>query len=648
MASNYGRLSAVTIAVAALCVLASGVLAQPAPGKEITHVVVLPVVDRTVTHAVTPAVLEKATAAVALALEDSGQFTVASTSDLRREIDSLSVRPPFNQDTKLRLAEKLHADRVITGYLEGIQIDSSTGSGTARIEIESLDVAAEAVTGGGVGEGQIKPVPGWVGDSDAIINQVLRDAAEDAVGQMQVHRVRRGFVESIDDQGLIHLNLGVADGLRVGDELVIMRGIWERELEKTELHKIGVMRITQIDADRSGGTSVSGMPPRTGDRAYVLYQPATAMAAIERGHKITRASRVLAAIALGVGIVAVAMGGNPSGVQGNLSAPGGECEPTSTVQTSGLLGAVQVDVFQNGNVPDPSQVHGYIIYRGTSQFLDVSNADNIVEVMDQSYPGSWTDDQTDTADIEFNKSWSYVNGSGSSSSTTASADIVYNHHALIPGNTYYYRVRRIVSPYVVQLPISNSGSGSGTTTASVHPAQVTFATTSQTYTPDETSVLSEPSGPLGPVTVIDPVVPVEPLNGSTTINPQQITFSWNLGTPPSVGNASSARYVLVVYNASNLNTPIYESTPQVPTSTTMTVNVQDPNGTIFTGGTSYVWEVGHYVQGEARAKNTLGLVMSRQFTFTTVNMPPSAAAAGAATGGSQRTGWWGEQRLRRP
>ena len=108
MASNYGRLSAVMIAVVAVCFLAAGVLAQPSAGKEVTHVVVLPVIDRTTSGGAPTAVLEKATAALALALEDSGEFTVASSSDLMREFAALGLHSPLNRQEQLRMAERLH------------------------------------------------------------------------------------------------------------------------------------------------------------------------------------------------------------------------------------------------------------------------------------------------------------------------------------------------------------------------------------------------------------------------------------------------------------------------------------------------------------------------------------------------------------
>ncbi len=637
MASNYGRLSAVMIAVVALCFLAAGVLAQPASGKEVTHVVVLPVIDRTTSGGASSAVLEKATAALALALEDSGEFTVASNADLMRELAAFGTRPPLDRQQQLRVAARLHADRVVNGYLQGIAVDPVVGAGMCRLEVESLDAVAEEVIAGGSGIGQIKPLPGWRGDADAIINQILRDAAEGAVRDMQVKRVRRGFVESIDDQGFVHLNLGVADGLKVGDRLVVMRGIWERELEKTTLRKIGTMTVTQTDSDRAVGRPEAGMPPRTGDRVYVLYQPVTAQKAIERGRKVTSSARILTALAIGVGIAAIGMGGSPAGVQGNKSAPGGLASPTESAP--GVNPGILVDMFQNGQPPDPSRVvKGYIVYRGVTQYFNVADPENIVQVLDQTFPGPWTDDQTDRADINFDKTWQYMDNTGSQ--TDATATIVYNHRALQSGETYFYRLRRIVSPYQPQIPISTAG----VRAAGVRPSQVTFVTATQTYTPDADQVLSEPSVPLGPVTFILPAIPREPLNGSTTINPQEITFNWDLGTGPSEGNGAAARYVLVVFRADNLNNPVYQSTAQQPTSTTMTLVVRDPNQTIFQNGTDYVWAVGHYVPGEQRARNTLQLVFSQQFHFTTVNLPPSASAAGASKGGSNRTDWWGSRR----
>jgi hypothetical protein len=160
-------------------------------------------------------------------------------------------------------------------------------------------------------------------------------------------------------------------------------------------------------------------------------------------------------------------------------------------------------------------------------------------------------------------------------------------------------------------------------------------------------VLSGPSEPLGPVTYILPAIPSDPRDGLSTVNPREITFVWDLQTPPTAGpGARNARYVLLVFRANDPNTPVYRSEAMRPAAT-MTKVVQDPNGDIFKGDTDYVWMVGCYVEGENTPKNKFGLILSEQYHFRTVALPPGPAMVQPATGGKPvpvRRGWWGETR----
>ncbi|MCD6351149.1 MAG: hypothetical protein J7M26_03420, partial [Armatimonadetes bacterium] len=247
------------------------------------------------------------------------------------------------------------------------------------------------------------------------------------------------------------------------------------------------------------------------------------------------------------------------------------------------------------------------------------------------------------ADINAPKDWTYIDRSGDEAD--ASYDITYNHHPLVPGHTYYYRMRRIVSPYEPQVPIASQQVGA---------AQAPdYVDAEWDFEPSMDAVLSDPSGPLGPVTYILPALPRDPADGLTTINPQEIIFRWDLQTPPSAGpGAKNARYVLLVFAATDLNNPVYQSEPMRPDSATMTKIVRDPHQDIFKRDTEYVWMVGHYVEGEARPQTQLGLILSEQYHFRTVDLPPSPAMVRPAKGGGLipvRRGWWGETRTpRRP
>ena len=633
MAPKSGRLIAVAIATAVF--LLAGMASAQAPGRDVTHAVVLPVIDQT--GKAPPSVLEKATAAVALALEDSGQFTVSSTADLARELAALDLRPPLNKEEQLRLAERLHADRVVTGYLLSLEVDAKAGAGKCTLELRALDVSAEEVTAGGIGNAVMPPLPGWSGDAIAITNQLLRQAAEMAVREMQARKVRRGFVEMVDDLGVVHINLGLNDGLQIGQELVVMRGYWQRETETSTLRRIGTLLVRTVEADRCTATMTSGMPPRTGDRVYVLYQPLAQRVAAERGKKITRSTRLLAALAAAVGITAVGLGSHRQSAPGVLA--------YLAQDQPGENPVIRVNALQAHPVPDPYRdVKGYIIFRGNTANINTSDPANIVYAGDEPrFDDIFDPNSIGRGEINVTREWTYIGRGGDEED--ASYDITYNWYYLRPGFTYYYRVRRIVSPYEIQYPQTQA--------AQARPAQEEWAEPEWDFEPSRDAVLSDPSDAAGPFTYILPAVPLEPLENFTP-NPASISFVWQPGSAGMpVGQVGQgvlrARYVLVIWRADNLSQPIYMSEPIRPTSldSAMSKTVNDPQGILFQGNTEYIWRIGAYVEGEARPNNRPdGFVYSRDVYFRTGPMPPGPTSAGVG-GQPVRRGWWGEPRTRR-
>ena len=631
MRHNKRLVLSVTLAVFVLGIAAVAI-AQDVT-KEVTHVIVLPAVDKT--GKLSDAVIRKATAAVALALEDIGAYTVTSTADLEREIAAMGLRLPLTKAQQLRLAQRLHADKVVTPYIYELWVDKSSGAGRCKIEIQALDSIAEEVTNGGIGSAEVRPIPGWDGDVMNVMNELLRQAAEMAVRDMERRRVPRGAVEMIDDLGGVHINLGRRDGLAIGHELVVMRGFYRKELDKVIMRKIGTIVVTEIHSDRAVARVASGMPPRTGDRVYVLYRPVSVEKAIKQRRKITKTWRWLVALGALAGAVAVGSGGH------RKSAPAGHAYLSQ--QTIGGPVFIRVENVMHHPLPDPYRnIKGYIIFRGEVPGIDTDHPENIVHVSGESYFRYWDDDTTARPGINATKEWTYIGRGGDEED--ASYDITYNHRPLEPGHTYYYRMRRIVSPYEPQIPIA---------TQQVRTGQVEWEEAEWDFEPSMDAVLSDPSSPLGPVTYVQPAIPQEPRDGSTTVNPQEIRFVWNLQTGPNdgTGGGRNARYQLVVFRRDNMTSPVYVSDPMRPTTTTMTLVVRDPDGNIFKPDTDYVWMVGHYVEGEVQPRGPirgLPLILSQRFEFRTVSAPPGPVGSTQWHDGRLiRRGPLGEIRTRR-
>ncbi|MBC7288394.1 MAG: hypothetical protein H5T86_10190 [Armatimonadetes bacterium] len=279
----------------------------------------------------------------------------------------------------------------------------------------------------------------------------------------------------------------------------------------------------------------------------------------------------------------------------------------------------------NHPVPDPSrEVKGYIIFRDTKPGIDSDDPEFIVHVSGDTHLRYWDDDTSAVPGKNATKEWTYIGRGGDEED--ASYDITYNHRPLEEGRAYYYVIRRIVSPYQPQIPIA---------TQQARPAQaVQWEEAEWDFEPNMNDVLSRPSSPLGPVSYVLPATPNDPPDGSTTVNPQQIRFRWTLQTTPDEGDGAgrNARYVLVVFKRDNLSNPVFVSEPLRPTATTMSITVNDPDGHVFQPNTDYVWMVGHYVEGEPAPEGPISIgrlkpIVSTQYQFRTVALPPGATAA---------------------
>ncbi len=619
MSRTWMRLTIVVLAVAA-CAAAMGQAT-----REATHVLVLPVRDATGRQP--QLVLEKATASIALALEDTGAYTVVSREDMEREMRALGLQPPLSKDEQLRLAKRLQADKVCISILHELSVDRRSGAAVCSIEIRMLDVRAEEVLTGGVGTARTKAIPGWAGDIAPVINEALREAASNAVRAMERSAVPHGVVMMVDDSGQVHINLGRKDGVKLGQEMIVMRGFYKRELDQTILRKIGTLQVRSVFTDRCTAVVTSGMAPRTGDRVYVVYRPIAVQRKMARARKITRGARVLAALGALVGIAAVGLGGH------RTSAPAVEAYLYQT--TCGADPYLRVKVNQPHVVPDPSKIRAHIFFRDTRPTPRFEDPAYIVAVVQRATRVKFDDDMTPEPDINVTDEWTYIGRDGDEED--ASYDITYNHRPLVPGTTYWYVVRRIVSPYEPVIPIAQQKKGRA--------KQVEWADEEWEFDPP--TMLSDPSSPTKGVTYMLPAQPEQPYDGASTIDPSNITFMWTLQTPPTAGpGARNARYVLLVFRADSLSNPVLQTPPLVPTGSSMVYTVNDPHHQIFQGDTDYIWMVGLYVDGEPRPVNDafpkLRMVLSEQYHFRTGPTPPSPTAAGGA-----RRGWWGETRTRR-
>lgn len=242
--------------------------------SEAVAVAIVPFADHTGRNS--EMIATKATDAAALALDASKEYVVMPRADTQREMEALGVANAtsplygLSEEQMVRLGERLRVSKVCNGVVEALSIDKS-GRCRCRITLRLLDVGTEEYLDGATSDYTTKPIPGWEGDEASVMNEAFRSAAEECIRKIQTTRRPRGNVDNVEQTGQVLVNLGFKDGIEVGTEFLVVRGIWNAATEKVVLRKIGVVEAKQIDSTFSRCAVTSGMAPRTGDKVYVMY-----------------------------------------------------------------------------------------------------------------------------------------------------------------------------------------------------------------------------------------------------------------------------------------------------------------------------------------------------------------------------------------
>ncbi len=614
-------LKPLTLFVAVLLIFPYGFVASARAQTfaEITAVAVLPIQDATGASSVI--VTEKATDAVALALEGSGEFRVISRRDTDEALSELGLTPPLMDPQQVRLGEHLNVDKVISGVIHAIDVNSRTGQCRVRLEIRAMDVRLRNILDGAAVEVQTQPIPGWQGEDITIVNEALRLAAEKVVSEMLRRHVPRGSVLQVDEMGTIMISIGQNEGVYEGQEMLIVRPDWNPDLKVTEIRAVGTLQVFQANARFSKGKALAGSQwPQTGDKVYALYTPAWVVRQMEHRHHITKSLRLGWAFAMLAGVLAI-------GLSKGTTAP-----PSADVQIAqeGVGGTPYIRVNTNrGFIPETSQVHAWLFYRGEVEPL--VEPSNIVGATSQARLDSYADEPAARLGVTFTTEFTYFDRSGEQAD--GSVELTYNDPALVAGSSYYYKVQRVVDPIMPQPPQAGQ----------VGAAQEEEAT----LTVDPPEALGEASRAVGPVTYFEPAVLVSPVNNSETVDPTDVTFEWT----PSEG---ADEYQVQVYgppygeiSPSNL---VYQS-PVLPTtgSTLMSHRV---TSTVFAGDTDYWWVVCNRKHGEPQpiaridGQDHSGWIYSGKWRFKTVLAPPPPASAGASDRPKRptsRSGFWHER-----
>lgn len=593
--------------------------------SEAVAVAIVPFADHTGRNS--EMIATKATDAAALALDASKEYVVMPRADTQREMEALGVANAtsplygLSEEQMVRLGERLRVSKVCNGVVEALSIDKS-GRCRCRITLRLLDVGTEEYLDGATSDYTTKPIPGWEGDEASVMNEAFRSAAEECIRKIQTTRRPRGNVDNVEQTGQVLVNLGFKDGIEVGTEFLVVRGIWNAATEKVVLRKIGVVEAKQIDSTFSRCAVTSGMAPRTGDKVYVMYRPTQTV------QKAAAKSRMKTYTLYAVGFGALLGIYNAATGSDNQSAPGISAYLTQTMPGSEPRVRVTASV---GGVPGNTKTFGWLVYRGDYAGFPAmaDDRDYLISAIQGQKLGYYEDSPATTYNIDFSLDFTYNDESGDQ--TDGNCDATYNHNGLVAGSTYFYKLRRVVDPGRVILP---------TTTTGVHTGQAARANV--TFTIDPTDALGEQSEPGGPVTFFYPPTLELPTNNNAAVDPTANTtvFTWE----PSVG--ADTYQVMIYKNQLASGIPVKLSPELTNTSSTGTMSWRLP--TALDASTTYYWFVGAKKSGETApyvsSISKRGWLLAGPYTFTTAPTPPTPPGTSGVSSDrpAGRSGWWRE------
>ncbi len=581
-----------------------------------------------------PLLAAKATDAVALALQDSQEYLVTPTHDVDRELRALALSAPLSKVEAVRLGKRLGVDSVTVGEILEARVDETTGKGVVGLQMMMVDVDAGEYLDGATATSHTKVLPGWTGTEADIINEALRQAAEDVVANMLATRVPRGTIEVVLPAGACEINLGSQDGAKTGMKLAVLRPIYLTELEKMTLRKIGRVEVADAYPDMCFANPLKGVAPRTGDYVVRVYEPLVVIRGIVAKQRRTQ-------FIAGVGALALLLGFAMVGTNGNFtSAPP---HPISYLHQDAMGRRPVIRI----ELPALDRSNGHLLFRGYSAgfpadapyLVEVSAAPNGIErikFMDDQPEPMAQQDRTITVNFR--------NEDGDPD--TEDVDCTWTHPALTAGESYYHKIRRITKPAfppgtnppLAQGGTENVAQGARRPALDVHQllrrtrARDTIAQdpTNSIDTGHEFPMISEPTRVAGPVTYILPATQLSPGNNAQGQSMDLITFEWS----PTTG---ADEYMVEVFGASDptgLGQPVFRRTGVRARGASSIGETWRPATGDLAENSTYHWRVGARMSLEVGSKgqgvpqvgfgaNTLrGWVLSNMWSFQTALRPP--------------------------
>ncbi len=210
-------------------------------------------------------------AAIWTQLHENRWFQPVPENDLQLELqDTEHYQKPYNIAEQLRLAERLQAHGVITGFVEYLGKDPEKPVVGLRVQAIMLDKLTEEYVLGATVTVYSDPQPG--ADERTLLNDAIKKAAAELVTKMADYKVPEGVVLLASKLTAVKINIGETSGLKEGQRLALMRLMYDRVRERAELVKMGILRAYEVQRDSAlceVETAPSGV--QVGDRVRAIW-----------------------------------------------------------------------------------------------------------------------------------------------------------------------------------------------------------------------------------------------------------------------------------------------------------------------------------------------------------------------------------------
>jgi len=629
-------------------------------------------------------------AAAALALSLTERLTIVrSRAEVVEAVTRLGVRAPYEPDEIRALAGELDAREVFTGQVLKVEEGDGTPPWTKiLLQVEVYDGTTGDLINGALAEGFEQGTGVGREDRDNLRAQAVERAAASALTTIANRALVRGAVLQFNPAGRrVLLNVGSRHGVQRGMLFDIFRPAVRPDApSETTLNKVGRVVVVSVSADDSEAdivTADQGIQSNDILREVFVLPEAQVKAdgtrigttQVKRGGGGGLGSMlapILGGVAgVGLLLLLLSMNENTNTDSPRVDQAGGAFLRQTT---PGSNPSIIVNWGDRDFSPPPNFIGGYLVYRGQSDSFAAVESEAIgvttgAAQRNFSDDPSWALVQT-TVPVRFT-----VQTGDTVDEVTEELAMEIVHTSPQPGQTYFYKVRRIGPPSVITPPtlIDSSGGGTGggggglggfnrsrqaaqrsrardiaagrlitgdgpirvhrLPGASRVRRQVTSIPPDAGYDPtldprDDNDLdlsadigLSNATVAVGPVTYLVPPDLRSPADNNQAQRVDEVGFEWQ-------GVLGATEYVLQVSTNINFSPVVFQSqTIQTTSSSVLSFNYNNGQAGFLqlAPNTTYFWRVG--ARSTFRNQPTPqpdGYVFSRVFTFGTADQPPAA------------------------